>query len=112
MDTLDDLAHASKGACDDSVWHIDETRTLQIEVNGQKLRPRRCEIRHRPHAQIAAVKFEVEVVEFAGLTSEDATAWRFTLRKNGLPLRAEHGWKVAQLNPGGDVKYEVCLEPV
>src|SRR5688500_12078985 len=106
MDILDDLARASQSPCDDSVWHIDETRTLQIEVNGQVLGPRRCEIRHQPHARIAAVKFEAEALEFAGLASEDATGWRLTLWKNGTPLRAAHGWKVAQLKSAGGGKYE------
>jgi hypothetical protein len=98
--------------CEDSVWHAEEESTLEIEVNGETLSPRTCELRHIGRSRVAAVKLEIEFNEMASLVTEDALTWRFTLRKKGALLREERGWKVARLERAGEWKYHICLEPV
>jgi hypothetical protein len=96
--------------CNDTLWSVEET--LQIEVNGQTLAPRRCEVRHTAHLRMAAVKFEVKLDEIILLAGEDALAWRFTLRRNGALVYEENGWKIGQLDSAGDSTYVVCVERV
>jgi hypothetical protein len=112
MSQIRDPVPASQSACDDNVWHVDETNTLEIEVDGTRLAPRRCELRHMPQPGLTAVKFAAQWDEISALTDRDATTWRFTLRRNGVLLRDENGWRVARLDEAGESKYEVCLEPV
>ena len=97
-------------ACEEAPWHTDETKTLQIEINGRRLTKRKCEIQHASRGSIAAVRFAVQVDEVSSLTDEDALTWQFTLREAGKPLGNTTTWRIGGIETGGETCH-IWLKP-
>jgi hypothetical protein len=108
---VDTLRPEAPDACDAETWTADEVKLLGVEVNDQKLRPRRCELRHGAESAVVAIRFEVGVHETFSLTAADAPTWRFTIREDGELFGNEKGWRLAQLDKVGDMRFSVCLHP-
>jgi hypothetical protein len=106
---MKDPLHHLQDPCDAGSWKTDETKTLQIEINGRWLSPRRCEIRHATRG-IGAVRFQVKVDEIKSLTVEDAAAWRLTVHDQGKPFGTKNGWKIGGIETAGE-SCHICLKP-